>query len=482
MATDSERARRSLKLPRATIRTDWVKEPCLGFASGFAHHDPQVGIALTGPASFGTDQHPTRVRVGIIGTAEGIELARRYLDTLRLGVDVDIDNDGAADLAHNPFPGFNKNKSFRTELATPADLAQKLTQREVQRFLEPGRRQRERFEDLLATIMDRADAIAQADHPPHLVLIILPDDLIRRCGTADHREDGVSVHRDLHASLKASMMPLRLPSQILKESTTRLTDRRVDLEPPPEVAWNLATALYFKAGGYPWRPLDLEPGSCFVGVSFFRPHGERGRLRTCVAQAFSETGNALVLRGLDFKFTDRTPHLPAAVAADLMQRTLERYKREFGRAPGRVVIHKSSTFTASERSGFLEGLGEVPTDMVALRQSHDLKLMRLGRRPPLRGTLVDVGNRRFLYTTGYLPQLGRYPHGHVPAPLEVAEHQGDTAPIDTIRELMTLTKMNWNTARFAEHMPITLRFSRFVGHVLRELDDDPIQSRYAFYM
>jgi hypothetical protein len=39
-----------------------------------------------------------------------------------------------------------------------------------------------------------------------------------------------------------------------------------------------------------------------------------------------------------------------------------------------------------------------------------------------------------------------YPHGHVPSPLQVADHVGDTAKADLLREIMTLTKMNWNSA------------------------------------
>ena len=80
------------------------------------------------------------------------------------------------------------------------------------------------------------------------------------------------------------------------------------------VAWNLFTGLYFKIDGLPWGPTGLPPGSCFIGVSFFRPLGESSTLRTSVVQAFDENGEGLVLRGHRFHWDDRkgkSPHLTA---------------------------------------------------------------------------------------------------------------------------------------------------------------------------
>ena len=48
---------------------------------------------------------------------------------------------------------------------------------------------------------------------------------------------------------------------------------------------------------------------------------------------------------------------------------------------------------------------------------------------------------------------------------------------------MILTKMNWNSARLGGLLPITLRFSRMVGDILKELPDgiEPLPN-YKFYM
>ena len=82
-----------------------------------------------------------------------------------------------------------------------------------------------------------------------------------------------------------------------------------------------------------------------------------------------------------------------------------------------------------------------------------------------------------------MPSLGRYPHGHVPTPIQIADHVGDSSPEQLLREVLMLTKMNWNSARFAERLPVTVRFANEVGSILRDLPDEyEPEARYAFYM
>jgi hypothetical protein len=103
--------------------------------------------------------------------------------------------------------------------------------------------------------------------------------------------------------------------------------------------------------------------------------------------------------------------------------------------------------------------------------------------PAAQGRLCDRRRPPLLYATGYLPSLGRYPHGHVPAPLQITDHTGDTPSSKLLDEVLLLTKMNWNSARFAEHTPATVRFAGQVGAILRDLPDDYTpEHRYAFYM
>ena len=76
--------------------------------------------------------------------------------------------------------------------------------------------------------------------------------------------------------------------------------------------------------------------------------------------------------------------------------------------------------------------------------------------------------------------IGRPTH---PSPLPVTDYVGDTPKSQLLREILVLTKMNWNSANFAGLLPITLRFSRLVGETLREvLADRTPNPKYKFYM
>jgi hypothetical protein len=56
----------------------------------------------------------------------------------------------------------------------------------------------------------------------------------------------------------------------------------------------------------------------------------------------------------------------------------------------------------------------------------------------------------------------------VPVPLELVG--GDPEELDGIvDDLLCLTKMNWNSARSAAGLPITLSFARKVGGIMAEL-------------
>jgi hypothetical protein len=275
---------------------------------------------------------------------------------------------------------------------------------------------------------------------------------------------------------------------MLLETTTGLTPpSRRKLDHPSRIAWNLFTALYFKVDGLPWSPTGLAPGSCFVGISFFRPLGETSTLRTSVVQAFDEDGEGLVLRGHKFHWDDsqgKSPHLSEDMAAMLIEMVLERYKQERKQLPQRVIVQKTSRFEPAERAGFEAALTKVSQyDLLSLCPESSVRLVRAGRYPPLRGAAFRIGDAWYLYTSGYLASLGGYPHGHVPSPLQITDHVGDTAPTQLLREILMLTKMNLNSANMSGLMPITLRFSRLVGDILREVPESQTpQPKYKYYM
>lgn len=463
--------------PRATA--EWLDEPEILFAGERRHIDPKTGIALYGPRSLGASRHKKEVRVGFIGTGESADAARRYFVQMCSGV--------PGDSNHEPFPGCSTDQGYRCEVH--AELVEPIRRHETTDIL-GVRNGRQRFEAFLGLLQQKMDLITSRDHPLDYIVLALPQELYLKCRSVEYVERGQGeVYRNLRRAFKAMAMRFGKPTQILLSTTTGLTTSTRKLDHPSKIAWNLMTGLYFKVEGLPWGPTELTPGSCHIGISFYRPLGEASTLRTSVVQAFDSNGEGLVLRGHKFHWDEqrdgRSPHLPAEQAQQLVDLVLARYRRENeDRLPLRVVIHKTSRFEPEERAGFEQALRGVSRyDLVSLTPTSEVRLLRSGQYPPLRGTVFTIGDVSYCYTSGYLRSLGRYPHGHVPSPLQVADHVGDTPRNQLLREIMVLTKMNWNSANMSGLMPITLRFSRLVSDVLREVPDgvEP-EAKCKFYM
>jgi deoxycytidylate deaminase len=92
---------------------------------------------------------------------------------------------------------------------------------------------------------------------------------------------------------------------------------------------------------------------------------------------------------------------------------------------------------------------------------------RPAKTPVMRGsTFLLEPNRSLLWTTGYIPELATYPGREVPNPLLVEISRGD-GDMDTIlRDVMGLTKVNFNACIFSDGLPVTLRFAEAVGEIL----------------
>ena len=479
MPTSSKLALLGLAAPYT--QAQWIDEPGLLFANGKKHIDPKTGIPLYGPRSFGTSRHKPVVHIGFIGTPNSVENARRFFDLCSQGID-GIDNEA-------PFPGCTSEIGFRCNLLMPDELIEPISRQDEREILQITR-QRKRFEQFLSLLEDKLSILTQRDHPLDYIVLVLTEELYRKCRVAEYTEEKTRIHRDLRRAFKAMAMRHNAPTQILLETTTGLVSTTRKMDHQAKIAWNLFTGMYFKVDGLPWGPTGLPGGSCLVGVSFYRPLGDRSNLRTSVVQAFDENGEGLILRGHKFVWNadekGRSPHLSARFASELVDMVLDRYRLENkGILPRRIVLHKTSRFEPEEREGFEDVLTgvNVPYDLVSLSPTSEARLLRIGKYPPLRGTVFSVGDVSFCYTNGYLRSQGGYPHGHVPSPIQIADHVGSTPRTQLLREVMTLTKMNWNSANMSGLMPITLRFSRLVGDILREVPEDKMpHPKYLYYM
>jgi len=467
---------------KAIIRSQYLGEPPLEFANEREHVDPKLGIARFGPKSLDSpSRHPSRLRIGFIGTAETTQAAHDWMQRSAEGVLGDED--------HPAFPGYMADRGFLAQMDFDGDWNAQLDQQEVERLLKV-RGARDRFEEVLGQLEYKLRFLSQKDLPPQYVVVALPDLLFQKSRVANYIDKDVGeIHRDLRKAFKAVAMQYRIPTQLLRQQTV---DGR-EKDHPSKVTWNFFSGMYFKAGGVPWGPTGLTPGTCYLGIGFYRALGTySSTIYSSLIQAFDEHGDGLVLRGPEFNWNSRqegsrSPHLSEEQANHLLDVALARYSQEMGQTPQRVVVHKSSRFWAAESDGFRSAMANKIKrfDLVALdtRQS-TARLLTTSTYPPLRGTRFTVGDLDYLYTTGFISELGQYHSMHVPSPILVTDHVGqDTSRETLLREILILTKMNWNSARLGGKSPITLKFSDLVGEIMREIpaDQDPLP-QFKFYM
>ena len=317
-------------------------------------------------------------------------------------------------------------------------------------------------------------------------------------GSDDSEADGGDTTYDFHDLLKAKSLHLRTPLQLVLPATydpTKNAEQKKllnrDQQDEATRAWNLFTALYYKARGIPWRMIrdSAEVRTCFLGVSFFRTL-DRERIYASSAQVFNERGEGVVVRGgLAYEHKeDRQVHLDSDGAYRLVSLALEAFKGEHFHYPARVVIHKSTSFTAAEYEGFMRFLKEKGIDLVDcvyLSQSFT-RLFRPASYPPLRGTLWHLEDRRgILYTRGSVPFYETYPGIYPPRTLYLDCEHAQKSVKELARECLALTKMNWNNTRFDGHIPITIRAARQVGKILKYLEGEnttKVSQSYRFYM
>jgi len=147
-------------------------------------------------------------------------------------------------------------------------------------------------------------------------------------------------------------------------------------------------------------------------------------------------------------------------------------------------VHKTSRYWPEEIEGLRRGIGNTALHDFLTLEFLDKRFMRIGQKPPLRGTMIILGERNYLlFTSGYVPYLRVYPGMRIPKPLEIVEHHGDSTANEVCSEILALTKINWNSCHMCSSLPITLRFSKSVGQILAELPaGTKPQSKYRFYM
>lgn len=482
-----------------------LDEPLLEFADGQRVADPHAGLALFGPFDAARPGQPASIGYGVIGPEQGLELFRlfsaRIADPVVSVAFGDPENVQKDHLLWPPFPGFRA--AFGCEWpAIPAwsraiDRNKLLTAaRHMDKY--------ERAYTVVNMYLDSLRIARERDDDFAVIVCVVPDEVYDNCrpqsrvvggeGVASSKRERAERRRqgdlfgpykpeqydfsvDFRRQLKARGMEFDVPIQLVRESTLRLSDPTAadarNLTKLSDRAWNIGTTLYYKAGRKPWRIAGARPGVCYVGLAF--RHSELDddpRTACCAAQMFLQSGDGVVFRG-DFGpwYSPETNafHLTSDAAEHLLRGVLTAYDEQGGAPLTEIFLHSRSTITDEEMRGYRRACpANVQLVGIRVRRANDsVRFYRPGKWPVLRGTLWVTGRRSaFLWASGFKPSILTYDGWEVPTPLSIRVEHGDADIEQVARDILALTKLNYNTCKLGDAGPVTVGFSDMVGEIL----------------
>lgn len=480
----------------------YLPEPNLLFGHDQAVEDPRDGLSLFGPLDEGK---PHGIRAGVIGTREGLRRFKDWVCGLRLPIET-----SPPSAAMPAFPGFEAAFGIPWHANSTIEMVVKEADLESVLYLDDKHVRVYRTVDLYAKRI--IQAIRSEDVTVDMWFVVIPDDVweygrptsqvnpkdkvnttgglsfdyamrlqIQQSMFEEDQELALPYYYDVHFrnQLKARLLHHNAPTQIIRETTlaryeflNQIGQPIRQLEPESAVAWKLSTAAFYKSGGRPWKLSAIRPGVCYIGMAFkVAENSPNPRTACCAAQMFLDSGDGVVFRGAVGPWYNPNRgdfHLSRRAARDLMFTAIESYAEKVGKAPNELFLHGKVRFNDDEWAGFEEGAGS-STRLVGvhIRKNRNLKLYRKGQYPVVRGlAYVQDEDTAFLWTKGFIPRLQTYPGWEVPWPLFVNVCRGEADIMVVLRDILALTKLNYNSCIYGDGVPVTLRFADAVGEIL----------------
>jgi len=488
-----------------------IDEPLLEFRFGQKLAYPRDGLFLYGPVDGGRPE----LHYGAIGTPAGLARLQRWT-TMAAGFLAPPPPRKGARLIepmHVPFPGFSA--AFNS--AWPIKPLTTVTTIDGD-ALAKALRIANRNEAIKAAVDIYVNpliaAASRMESPPTFWFVVIPEEVyelgrpLSKVPIPERVQGNVRMTRGdalkleeqhtlfgideaeaevykyathFRRQLKARLLNDKIVTQIVRETTLAPNDflksngqpkRRV--EDPATIAWKLLTGAYYKDGGRPWQLADVRPGVCYVGLAYKRRDSTADdRFAVCAAQMFLSSGEGVVFRGALgpwYRADSRQYHLDEEAARKLVAMVVKEYRDQHdNQAPTELFLHAKSSFTDEEWRGFRAGVPP-ETNIVGVQiadAKDNLKLFRPGRYPVVRGSaLLLDDDQAFLWTAGYAPRLDTYPGPETPNPLLIRRQRGNCALDTILRDVMSLTKINFNSCLHNDRLPVTIRFADAVGEIM----------------
>jgi hypothetical protein len=516
----------------------YYKEPNLTFGRNQTAKDPRDGLLLFGPCEV---FNKTSVKAGVVGTSEGIALYKEFVNRIQspiiskkvlYGKEMDIE-------AQRPsFTGFEA--TFGIEWDDKPVLSKFLDLNQVESLLKI-KNKRKRTRELVNLYAQKIiDSKQKDDKRVDLWFIIVPRNVYINCRFGskgeeiskqldekikimnegqpslftDYDEELKELEKlkqdssDFHNLIKAALLKAKVesPVQIIVEPTLRFRDKLRNKELSEDLkahlAWTQSVAVYYKLGNKPWILNDVRKEVCYLGLIFKKLPSKSNKHSACsAAQMFLEDGDGAIFRGNIGLFKSKEGegyHLDEESASSLLGMALDDYFETRGCYPNELFIHGRVKFQEKEWQGFINAIedrgAKTQLNGIVIKDSREdarkkLKLFKDTQREGqennygvMRGLAWHIDDDSgYLFTRGFIPRIGTSNHLEMANPLYIEVNKG-SAKLDTVmKDILALTKLNYNACVYGDGLPVTLRFSDLIGNILTATPDWQSEMRQFKY-
>jgi hypothetical protein len=426
---------------------------------------PVRGIAENQPYDFALTQHGIgrEITVGVLCPKPDSNRVAAHLDQLHRRAKADSKREYLPD-----YPSFASAFGLPLHLPRPGDKTwlycaePNQGTNDIDGAIEVGR-----------YITSAIDAL-HASGSPSLILVYIPE---RWRSWERYTTEGERY--DLHDFVKAYCVQRGIATQFLRESTL-LKDYMC------EVLWWHSLSFYVKSMRTPWVLDGVDVDTAFLGLGFSLDANAAQREHVVLGCSHIYNSEGL---GLRYKLSkiespiirQRNPYMSRDDARRMGDNVRQMFYESLTRLPKRVVIHKRTPFDREEREGLLEGLAGIDTvDMLEINIDPALRYVASSIRagkfegdgyPVKRGTVIALDERRALLwvhgTAEAIAANRRYYQGssRIPAPLVIIRHHGSSSLSTIAREVLGLSKMNWNTFDLYTKLPATITSSNQIARI-----------------
>ncbi len=490
-------------------RLVYLEEPTLRFAFNQSSADSRDGLTLFGPY----EKNNGSIRAGFIGTASGLKLYRSFVQQLNKPI-------YTGSLGRPFFPGFRS--VFSIDWPTDPAASIILDDDDINAALSISNL-KERTYKLVSLYLNRImHYIENEETVVDIWYIVVPNTVLTLCrprsasGKATYSkkrvdtftsgqlslfpEDDEEISQyvemyesdsDFHDQLKARILfnKISCPIQVMLESTLQFQSKATgdvyDDDMKAHLAWTHSSSIYYKLGYLPWKLDSIRDGVCYVGLVFKKiQDSSRKKGYACsAAQMFLDSGDGVVFRGNIGPWMskdEKTFHLDRNSAKSLLAIAIRAYYEKHNSYPKELFIHGRTAFSDDEWSGFQDAIKCAPTINlvgVVIKERNGFRLLKNNSNPKsqygvLRGLCLIVNSESgYLWTKGFIPKTETANHLEVACPLHIEVNRGQANIEVVMKDILALTKLNYNACIYGDGLPVTLRFSDKIGDILTAIPE-----------